>query len=414
MNNIIKILLFQFLPTYSKQQLQKIRKILLHKSSNDIPIVEDIDYFKSEKPKSRRALISLLPTAWLNAENEYPNIKHFNVTGLTYEMVKVLNENGYLVDISDYRISYIPVQNYDIFIGHGTNCKSIVDNLSDHTKILQYVATMEYNTFISESNQRYKDLARRKGINFSGSIKRKIMDESFIISKADVLFSCNCPRMIQSYGSNAKKFFITSYSAYIDKALYIPFTDKNYETGKKNFIYVGGTGGNIQKGLDVLIEAFIITPDLNLYIYCLVEDEILEYYKNELNSSNIHYIYYLKAKPLQKKLKSLMRKINFTVHAPINTGLGTAFMGSLGLGLVPVGYIDFEPSVDFGVISESWDIQTLTEKIKEASNLNTEDIKERSLKALKYYNKNYRPNVFHKNFTTLIQRIDHNNQQSID
>jgi hypothetical protein len=41
-------------------------------------------------------------------------------------------------------------------------------------------------------------------------------------------------------------------------------------------------------------------------------------------------------------MANLMKWINYNVSAPIDTGTGTAFVGSLGLGLIPVGYVDID------------------------------------------------------------------------
>jgi len=161
--------------------------------------------------------------------------------------------------------------------------------------------------------------------------------------------------MVNSFGKYKEKFFFTGYGSYPDKLLDMPIKEKDFDNGRQNFIYVGGTNGNIQKGMDLLIEAFSKTPELNLYIYCKVEEEILRYYKNELNNKNIRYIYHWRFKPFQKKLKKLMEKVVFTVHAPINTGLGTAFMGSMLIGLIPVGYVDLEEGLDFPILTDNVD-----------------------------------------------------------
>ena len=50
--------------------------------------------------------------------------------------------------------------------------------------------------------------------------------------------------------------------------------DRDFDAGRKGFIYVAGNLGNVQKGLDLLLDTFARTPELTLYIYCNVEDEV--------------------------------------------------------------------------------------------------------------------------------------------
>ena len=49
----------------------------------------------------------------------------------------------------------------------------------------------------------------------------------------------------------------------------------------KNFIYLSGTNGNIQKGADILIEAFFELKDQHLYIFSRLEDDVLNFQKTK-------------------------------------------------------------------------------------------------------------------------------------
>jgi hypothetical protein len=409
MNNIHKIFLFQYLPAFGKRQLQNIRTIFFRKDCRELFIIENIDYFQNEIPKTKRALISLSPEAWIVAIQEYPEIKSFNTTGLTFEMVKVLNENGYLVDIVDFNKDYLPTKKYDLYIGHGGKCKTILDNLDPTTKILQYVSGAYWKLFNQESGERYNAFKERKKVKEHMTIKRNMKDlilgEEYLTKKAHKLFTLNCPKMVESFGDYQKKFFFTGYGVYLDKCLHVPLNKKVFDNERNNFIYVGGTSGNIQKGMDLLLETFVRTPKLNLYIYCKVEKEILEYYREELKAKNVHYIYHWRFRPFHRRLKVLMKRTIFTIHAPINTGLGTAFMGSMGLGLIPVGYIDLIASKESCVISNSWDIDSLVNCVKEASNKSVEWCINASELTINNYRENWSVEKFREHFNNLILKI---------
>ncbi len=403
MNNINKIILFQNIPSLINKYLALQRNFL---KSSDINIIENIDYFESTLPKTKRALISLSPSAWLLAIKQYPNIKSFNYVGLTFEMVKALNENGYVVDIVDMNKEYLSTKKYDLYIGHGGNCKTIIDNLDKNTKILQYVSGAFWKLFNQESEERYSAFKSRKNVKgklvFKRSYDSLIEGETYLTEKAHVLFTLNCPRMVESFGEYKNKFFLTGYGAYPDQNLLMEEKEKDFEAGRRNFIYVGGTGGNIQKGLDILLETFNRTPELNLFIYCKVEEEILKYYKKELKAKNIHYIYYWRFGTLRKKLCEIVKKINFTIHAPINTGIGTAFMGSMSCGFIPVGYIDLIAPPNSCIISNSWDIDSMIQCIKEASGKSAEWCKNASELTKKNSQENWSVEKFRSKFNELI------------
>jgi glycosyltransferase involved in cell wall biosynthesis len=305
------------------------------------------------------------------AIDQYPDIRHFNYFGLTYEIVKALNENGYRVDIADLTREHVPTKSYDLFIGHGGRCRTIIDRLPAESLIFQYISGAYWHGFNEESRQRYERFARSRGIKVPDRYRRDLSEvlegEEYLLNKADCVFTLNCPRMISTFGGYQSKFFFTAFGAYIDQALFIPPAERRHDQGLRNFIYVGGTGGNIQKGLDVLIEAFASTPHLHLYIYCKVEDEIVTHYKLELALPNIHYIYHYRYPAFSGKLKRLMRRINFSVHAPINSGMGTAFMGTMGLGLIPVGYVDIEDDPECTVLSQDWDLESIVACIRRAA-----------------------------------------------
>jgi glycosyltransferase involved in cell wall biosynthesis len=407
MNNIRTILFYQYHLPAINQKIRNIQKLFLRKRKEPPAIISDIDYFKNGSPKDKRALISLSPGAWLCALRENPDIKLFNYVGLTFEMVKVLNKNGYLVDIVDFNIEYLPDKKYDLFIGHGGKCRTIIDNLAPATRILQYVSGAYWKQFNQMSEERYTAFTKRKNVNEKLTFKRSLVGliegEEYLTNKANVLFTFECPRTIKTYGEYKNKFYFTGYGAYLDQRFGVSQEERNFDDGKRNFIYVGGTSGNIQKGMDLLIEAFTRTPELNLFIYCKVEQEILKYYKEELMANNIRYIYHWRFSPFQEKLKKLLRKVNFTIHAPINAGIGTAFAGSMGVGMIPVGYIDLMAPQDSCVLSDSWDIDALVYCAKEASRKSTAWCKNASELTIKNYQDNWSVESFAEKFDRLIK-----------
>ena len=359
-------------------------------SATALNFLGDIDHFPTPKPKSKRALIAFSPDAWLIAKSDYPNIKLFNFYGLTYEIVRALNLNGYIVDITSMKQEHTPAKTYDLFLGHGGKCRTTIERLPQRTPIFQYVSGSHWQGFNIESEERYARYAESRRVPKPSSFIRDLTPilegENFLAESADVFLTINCPRMVETFGSLKRKFFFTGFGAYPDEALAVPFAKRNFEKGKKGFLYVAGSGGNIQKGLDILLEAFTRCPTLHLYIYCKVEEEVLSTYRKELDLPNIHFIYHLKQPFFRKCLTDLLREINFTIHAPINSGIGTAFMGSLAHGYIPVGYVDLPPHGDCSVNRENWSVDSITDCITEAGEKSSDWCRAAHKQVLTLYN----------------------------
>lgn len=407
-NNTSRILVTQRIPDAISATLRKLRANCIHPSSKtDNAIVENIDHFPTDQPKNKRALLSLSTQAWQTAIAQFPNIRLFNYVGITYEIVRSLNENGYLVDIVDFTHEHKPIKDYDMFVGHGGNCRSIIDHLREDTPILQYVSGLHWQAFNDESSERYNSFSIRKNVEsplkFRRSFENQATGEDYLSEKATALFTINCPRMVNSYGKHVPKFFYTGLGAYPDARMKVDRQARNFKDGRKKFLYVGGTGGNIQKGADLIIDAFAQNPDLHLYIFCKIEPELITASHKELNLPNIHFIHHWRHRPFRKILENLLQEMVFTVHAPINIGLGTAFMATLGEGFIPVGYLDYNGPHESAILTHSWQVESLSTCIQEASRKSPEWCESASQLAREFYLKHCSPDAFHARFSELVR-----------
>ncbi|MDB4295572.1 hypothetical protein N9908_04930 [Akkermansiaceae bacterium] len=417
-SNYVKVSIFQILPSSLIEMLNRFKNLSKTQKAGFEPIVRGIEHFITDPSPKSRALLILSPKAWITAIEETPNISFFNYTGLTFEIVKSLNENGLSVDVIDFKDPVSSYGNsaedltkYNLVVAHGGHCKELLRHLPSSVPVLQYVAGAYWPVFNIETGERYENFSKRNEIiellSFRRSLAGIVDGERWLTERANFLFSVDLPRMVASFGEHQSKFFKTGLGAYLDRKLSCDKERRDFENGRRNFIYVGGTGGNIQKGLDVLLEAFSQTPDLNLYIYCKVEPEIIRYCRSFLNRPNVHYIYHWsRGARGAAKLAKLIPKVAFSVHAPINTGLGTAYMASIGSGLIPVGYVDLPSDDSWTVLSDSWEPEDLADSLRKASEKSISWCESASEKAVLTHKKNWSSEAFHSRFVKLIMLAD--------
>lgn len=366
--------------------------------------IEGIDRFCRPMSSRRRALLSLRPSAWLRAAAQYPDVRIFNIDGLTIEAVRALNGLGYVVDIADYNVpGFRPTRPYDLYLGHGGHARTILDQLPASTFVLHYASGAYWEAFNRMSQERYDDFRRRRGLPatqvFARSLAGTEAGEEYLARRADATFVCG-PRTAKTFGGVSRRVYLLYLGAYVDETLVPPSRD--FEEGRRHFLYVAGTRGNIQKGLDRLLEAFATMPSVHLYIHCEVESEVLRAYRSELARPNVHYTYHCNSGPLRRLYRNVVRRANFTISAPIDTGCGTAFLGSLGLGLIPVGYVDIEGDSSDSVLTDSYSVEALREVVRCASDRSAEWCREASRRTGVRYQRLHAPPMFGENFRRML------------
>jgi hypothetical protein len=101
----------------------------------------------------------------------------------------------------------------------------------------------------------------------------------------------------------------------------------------------------------------------------------------------------------------LLQRSNFTISAPIDTGIGTAFIGSLGSGLIPVGYVDLEGDASDSVLSASPAIDDLVRTIRSASEKSAAWCRAASQKTVERYQRDHDPRAFARHFKSMIHDL---------
>jgi glycosyltransferase involved in cell wall biosynthesis len=302
-------------------------------------------------PTGKRALLSYIVHPFSISPQEARFLRHINIWHAR-ELVRILNRMGYCVDVIDYRDTNFVLQRpYDLFIGHGgANFEHVARQLPPTTKKI-YFSTGAYWCFHNRQEEaRIEALRKRRNVNLppdrlihhSEEEALRLADGVIGIGNEFTLGTyVRDGRPLYSTTSNERPLpiMINGTSLYDDR---FEWCFKDYDAGRGHFLFFSG-GGNVHKGLDLLLEAF---DDLeqHLWIASNVEPTFREVYARELRLPNVHLIGWLQ--PRSPLFYRLMRTCNFCILPSCSEGQSQSVVECMNQGLIPV--VSREAGIDTG------------------------------------------------------------------
>jgi len=326
----------------------------------------------------------------------------FNPRGASLEIARALNQSGYAVDVISYKdAGFTPEREYDLFVGHdGVSFKRISEMLVGRAKRVTYVTGAYSDAHDEESEKAYSRFCLSRGLDRASLNTRRSIDaSSYAISSADLVV-CLGKETRKTFVPVAKSVVAINNAAYLE----LNFTPEQlaHRTVPPSFVYYGGTG-NIQKGVDLLIEAFAGMPEAHLYLFSPLEPEVTRAYARELRSPNIHFGHHWRFFP--NLVRRLISSCTFSLLCGFATGQSTALIAGLGLGLIPV--VNTEADIESpGVPIAETTVQGVRDAVRRALALSQPEIAALRLGAMQSYDLLFKPEVFCASFRDLIRRVE--------
>jgi len=326
---------------------------------------------------------------------------YFNPAGASLEIARALNQCGYVVDaVSRRDESFSPEREYDLFIGHdGVSFKRISETLRPQTRRVTYVTGCYSKAFAAETEKACSRFCRSRGLDRS-AVKSclPIFTSNFAVSSADLVV-CLGKETQKSFLPVAKRVVAINNAAYLDPNL-APGRHAR-QVANANFVYYGGRG-NIQKGVDLLIEAFAGLPEAHLYLFSPLEPEVLSAYARELRSPNIHFVHQWRFFP--GLVRRLVSNCTFIVLCGFASGQSTALIAGLGLGLVPV--VNIEADIDApGIVITETSVPGVRDALRRALALPPAEVAALGRRAIQSYHRLYTPECFCASFRDVIRQV---------
>ena len=329
----------------------------------------------------------------------------------SYEISKVLNSFGFVVDIIDRTATLPDIQKYvrdeyDFFIGLGVgdSGRYFADIGEITQKAIRVLYAMgpepDLSNKITKARHNYFRL-RHPNIPIMDRRIITAVDTKRLYSSIDAIITVGNDFSYGSYlgfGKPVEKIFLTTYPG-----LHFDESEASRKSPKK-FLYFGGNG-NIVKGLDLVIEVFAKQPDLELYIGAAPNEEDFNAFARPIinQSKNIHWLGFVDVSG--KLFEKVTRECGYVILPSASEGCATSVTTCMRRGLVPV--VTAEAGVelgDFGYLIPEGNLESVEKTVNLAASSSTEELKKRSIATYRDSIK-YTDDNFQKTFRTAIERI---------
>lgn len=357
----------------------------------------------SKSDKGKRALLSYIVTPFILRSDDWRNIQFSNI-GIAKNIVNILNKLGYTVDVIEYADKkFIPTKDYEIFIGHGGfNFQNIAEKLSPKTKKIYLSAGPYWRYWNRKEIERVDSFRKRRKVDYP--YERLDTSEEWACTNANAIIALGNKIVAESY----KKFphtYTLNNAAYRDQ--HFIQTSKNYKNARNSFLFFAG-GGNVHKGLDLLLEAFSKLSS-HLYICQSVDPDFYKIYNHELKDySNIHLIGHVQMRSQQ--FYDLVNKCAYLIYPSCADGSPGAVVECMHQGLIPVLSSDATVNVDRnGFLIKKISVEEMVDIVNRLTRLSPKVCQNLSERTYQIAVREYSETKFLNNLHIILRKILNSN-----
>jgi glycosyltransferase involved in cell wall biosynthesis len=307
----------------------------------------------------------------------------------------------YAVDVIDYNNNnFVPQKKYSIFVSARTNFQRIAELLNSDCLKIVHLDTAHWLFNNTAAYKRCLELQQRKKLTVASI---KWVEPNWAVEQSDFATLLGNNFTLGTYNYSNKKIFKVPIAAC---AMYPSPEKKDFNACRKNFLWFG-SNGFVHKGLDLALDVFKEMKDFRLFVCGPIEQEkeFEKAYGYELYSANnIHTIGWVDVEG--PKFNDLITKCVGLIYPSCSEGQSGAVVTCLHAGLIPI--TSYESGVDleqFGIILENCSHESIANAIKAVSELPTEELKSRAVKAWEYARHNHTRESFSREYKKTIEVI---------
>jgi glycosyltransferase involved in cell wall biosynthesis len=347
----------------------------------------------------RRALLAylvhpLLPPRCLRDRVMFSN------RGLAQEWVRALNRLDFAVDVVGWSNSrWTPDRQYDLFVGHGgVNFSRIADCLPAATVKIYFGTGLHQGVQNQRAAARSEDLRRRRGIEvppdrFVGG------DEVAAYARADAIVCLGDSRVAESFRPHPRVFSLSN-AVFPLGTTRRPLRD--FEAARGEFLFFAGRG-NLHKGLDLLLEAFVDLP-CQLHVCQHLQPQFASAFRRELARDNIHVHGFVRMR--SRRYRELARRCAWTILPTCAEGQPGSVLEGMAFGLVPILPDSANIPIDsWGVRLEGLTVADTRAAVHAASRLSTDSVADLSARASRAAAVEFSVGRFRRDLTHVLRTI---------
>lgn len=290
-------------------------------------------------PSRGRALLSYVIDPFLDPDQPISNshTHHWE----SWQIAQCLRERGFTVDVISFlNRSFVPVEEYELFVAARTNFERLARLLNDDCVKVAHLDTAHWLFNNQAAYCRLLALQQRRGQTLNNI---KMVEANWAIEHADLATVLGNEFTMETYRYAGKPLFRIPISA---PETYDWGASRDIGAARHRYMWFG-SAGFVHKGLDLVLEAFAGMPDKELVVCGPFDDEpeFLEAYRSELfESPNIEAVGWVDT--AGERFRELAQSCLGLVYPTCSEGGGGSAITCMHAGLIPI--LSREASVDVG------------------------------------------------------------------
>jgi glycosyltransferase involved in cell wall biosynthesis len=355
---------------------------------------------RPEGPPKGDVLLSYVLSPFLLRPDQPVPHWHSNYTE-SLLMAKTFLSMGYGVDVISYiNDTFVPRKDYAVIVDSRYNMERLAPRLSaDCVKIMHIdVAHLLFSN--AAESRRLLELQQRKGVSLT---QRRFQRVNLGIEHAHGATILGNEFTMNTFRYSGKPL----YPVPIIPPVLFPWLErKDLEACRRRFLWFG-SGGLVNKGLDLTLEAFLKMPEYHLTVCGPIDQEkdFERAYRKELyETENIRTVGWVDIK--SAAFQEIAETCLGLVFPSCCEGQCGGVITCLHTGLIPI--ISYESGVDvedFGVILRTSAIDEIMESVRRISGLPVSVLETMSRKAWEYARTNHTAARFADEYQKAIDKI---------